>query len=159
MQKLALSLAIITYLLGTACTLPDDRTLIERIIRSSVDAAKDRDVSGMLARVADDFEGPRRIRKNELKRMLLGRLLKDQWLRIFERSLTVDIEVEGEAATAELRVVLARGNKVTQLEDLVPTDASSLRINLKLARRERRWWIVGADYREEPLTLDALRRP
>ena len=157
-RSVCLVLLLSAVVSSAACTLfPDDETLIARIVRSSVSAAQDRDVAGVLARVSDDFRGPQRASKDDIRRALLARLLRQQWLRIFERSLTVD--VDGDSATAELRIVVARGNQVTRLEDLVPTNASLLRFQLTFERRSRRWWIVLADYQQEPLTLDALERP
>ena len=146
MTARALPLAFIFGLgcLLIGCPTPDDETLIQRIIRSAIAAANDRKPSDVLARVADEFQGPQGMSRGDVQRMLLGRLLQDRWLRVFERSLTV--EAKGTTATARLDVVLAQGKAVARLEDLLPTDASVGRFDLILEKRGTSWWIVGASY-------------
>ena len=137
-------------LFAAGCSKPDDRTQIERLIRSAVQASKDRSPNDILARVAEDFKGPRGASRRDAKRMLVGRLVGDRWLYVVERSL--DVQVEGKSATAALRVLLAEGNAVKRLEDLVPTDASALRFDLRLAKRDGEWWVIAAEYKREGLT-------
>ncbi len=149
-------LAVVTIgLFG--CPSLDDRTSIERIIRSAIDAAKARKPNDMLQRVSEDFKGPNGADRRQIKRMLVGRLIGDRWLRVFERSL--EVTVDGDQAQAVLRVVLAQGNKIREAKDLVPTDASAARFDLVMNKRDGRWWIVGADYTPEELSLDGIGLP
>ena len=139
------------------CPLPDDETLVERRIRGMVKAAQNRDLDGIMSRVAETFEGPRGIDRSEVKRMLAGRLLSNRWVRVFERDLQVT--VNGDAAEARLRAVLAQGNKAERLQDILPTDASYATFNIKLSKQDGIWWVVASDYKKEALTIDSLSKP
>ncbi len=73
--------------------------------------------------------------------------MRKQWVVAFERSL--EVVVEGDTATADLRVLLAQGNQVDSIEDLAPPDADALRFDLELEKRSDGWWIVAANYQRD----------
>ena len=128
----------------------DDETVIKGHIRDALEATQAKRPSDILERVAENFKTRRGLKRAEIKRILVGRLLRDQWVRVFERSL--DVTVEGEKATVVLRTLVAQGDKIERIEDLVPTDADALRFDIKLEKRTDGWWIVEADYRQDGLT-------
>ena len=134
-------------LLAIGCPSSDDQTVIKNHLRAAVEAAQDKRPNGVLEHVADDFRGPNGMSKADAKRVLVGRLLRGGWMKVFERSL--DVSVEDETAAAALHVVIAKGEKVERFEDLMPTDGSAGRFDIKLEKRDGSWWIVAANYIEE----------
>lgn len=121
---------------------PEDA--VRATIRRAIEAANDRNASKTLSDASQTFKGPRGADVRECRRILLGFFLQQGWIKVFERALTV--EVDGNTAHATLDVIMAQGNPVERIEDIVPKQATELIFSLDLALEAGKWTFVRADY-------------
>lgn len=163
-MRSALALGGVALLL-TACPKAESpEGEIRNLVLDAAAAVAEHDTSAVVAPLAEDFCGARlrrgapRVRarspgapcpgadREAVRRAVMARLLPRGWIRVFVRRL--DVEVEGPSrAEAVLDAVIARGEPVERLEDLLPTQADELLLELDLERRSEGWRIVGGRFR------------
>ncbi|MEL6188266.1 MAG: hypothetical protein AAFU79_26875 [Myxococcota bacterium] len=157
--------------LSTGCTRGSDKDQLRALVDAARSAANERDTGGVVAVLAEDFcatarpfaealrEGDasrmpcRGLGKEEVRQVVLSKLLPRGWVRVWTRRL--EVKMTGEAtARVEVLAVVARGEPVEGLQDLVPDNADVMRFKLRAEKREGKWKFVGGQ--AERLKLDVL---
>ena len=69
------------------------------------------------------------------------------WMKSFEKDLKVTFE-SPEVARATLDLLIARGNPVQKIEDVVPTNAGHFLFSLELAKIDGSWRFTRATYKQ-----------
>jgi hypothetical protein len=147
--RIGLLVAIVLALL-TGCKKVTEEDRVRAVIRKAIAAANARSASGVVEDAADGFRGPQNMRKDEVKGMIAAFLLGAGWVHVFERALDVTLEPNGTKATAKLEALLARGQEVKKIEDVLPTNAAEVVFTLELERIGAEWRFTHADYTQKP---------
>ncbi|MCK6548228.1 hypothetical protein L6R52_20440 [Myxococcota bacterium] len=129
----------------TNCSKTSDEDLVRAVIFRAIDGANEKAPAKVLADVAPGFQGPGGADVQESKRILLGYFLQQGWIRVFPRGL--EITVDGARATAKLGAVVARGNEVKRIEDVLPTNGDVVEFTLELSKESGDWKLTRASYR------------
>jgi hypothetical protein len=129
----------------SACKTKTDEDVIGQILDETLAAANDRKAGGVVEHAAEAFQGPHGADLKECRRILIAYFLRNAWVRVFEQSRS--IEVSGPTAAVKLDVVIAVGNPIERIEDLVPTNGTRLEFDVKLAKTDGVWRYTSADYR------------
>jgi hypothetical protein len=137
---------------------PDDpETRIRAVIAAVIAAAEQRDLGGIMKHVSRDFRSPE-LDRNELKGLLFVELRRGDWRRVVLVKTVVQL-ADTEHARVVLVALLASGDDVLALEDLLRTDADTYRFDVTMALEEDEWRVTTAAY--EPARaanlLDSLR--
>jgi hypothetical protein len=142
-------LAALALIAATAASCKkSDEDRIKAIIRSAVSAVEQKSASRVLEHAGEGFKGPDRADIRECRRILLGYFLSQGWIRAFDRDLTVT--VDSDRATAKLEILLAKGNPVKKIEDVIPTNADLFEFDLALAKQGGDWRFTSATYKRLP---------
>ena len=135
---------------ATACTkTPSEEDRVRAVIRKAIDAANEKRAGKVVEDTARDFKGPRGLGVQECRRILTGYFFQQGWLKVFERKL--DVTLEGTKAIAKLEVLVARGEPVESVEDLLPKQASRIDFDLELEKKDGAWSFTQADYTPRPV--------
>jgi len=135
---------------------PTDEERIRALFLASARAAEEKRAGDAVAPLSEDFRGEGGWDRTEVKRAIAGAALRGAWVAV---SVAGDrIEVEGDAARAALHVVAVRSGKGRALSELLPQDATALRIDARLLRQGGAWRVASASWREIPLA-QALSEP
>jgi hypothetical protein len=128
----------------TSCRKTSDEDLVRATIFRAIDGANEKSPAKVLADAAPGFRGPNEADVQDTKRILLGYFLQQGWVRVFPRGL--ELTVDGARARAKLGVVVARGNEVKNLEDVLPTNGDVLELTLELSKDAGDWKFTRATY-------------
>jgi hypothetical protein len=132
-----------------AAPAPTDEERIRALLAASARAVEERRIGDAVAPVSERFRGPGDWDRAEVKRAIAAAALRGQWVRV---ALAGDrIEVDGDRARAVFHAVAARSGKGRSLAELLPQEATALRVDARLEREEGGWRIVSAEWREIPL--------
>jgi len=145
-RRPTLLLTALCLLAVAACKSESDEDLIEKKVRAALTAVDEKKAGDVVADAAEDFRGPRNIDLRETRRYVTGYMLGSGWLRAFERKL--DVSVDGTTAHVDLEVVLAQGQEVKSIEDVLPTNGSVLDFDLELEKRAGDWKFVKGEYKQ-----------
>lgn len=143
-----LTLLTLTLTLAAGCRDKSDDELIRDAVHRALTAVNEKKPGAVVEDAAADFKGPRSANLQEVRRIITGYLLTQGWVRAFERKL--EVAVDGGSAHVDLEVVVTKGNKVERLEDVIPTQASVLDMDLDLEKREAEWRFTVGDYKVVP---------
>jgi hypothetical protein len=124
--------ALLLLLSSAACQDPSDEDQVRAAVQRAITAVHDKKPSAVVEEAAPDFRGPGNANLEEVRRIITGYLLTQGWVRAFERKLSVTVAEDATHAHVDLELVLARGNKVERLEDVVPTQATAWDMDLEL---------------------------
>jgi hypothetical protein len=133
--------------LNLACKKTSEEDRVKEVVRAALSAANEKNVGDVLEAALPSFRGPRDATLEDCRRILLGYFMGQGWIRGFERELTV--KVDGARAVAELDTLIAKGNEVKNIEDVVPTNASRLVFTIDLEKHEDAWKFARASYVEK----------
>ncbi len=135
---------------------PDDEERIRALFVDSARAAEERRAGDAVAPLSERFRSEGGWDRAEVKRAIAGAALRGAWVAV---SVAGDrIEVEGDRARAALHAVAVRSGRGRALSELLPQEATALRIDARLEREDGAWRVVGASWREIPLP-EALAGP
>jgi hypothetical protein len=135
---------LLALLLLAGCKKKSDQDLISELLDQTIAAANEKSASGVVEQAASDFKGPQGADVSECRRVLTGYFFGKGWLRVFEQNR--EINVDGTTATVKLDVVVAIGNEVQKLEDLVPTNGTRLLFDVDLEKIGGEWKYKRASY-------------
>lgn len=138
-------LTLALSLLAPACKRESEEDRVKAVVQKAIDAANAKKPGGVVEDALPSFRGPQNADLSECRRIITGYLLSPGWVHVFVRDLSVN--VEGERAKASIDAVLARGNPVEKLEDLVPTNGDALTFEVELRRVDGDWKFEQARYR------------
>lgn len=158
---LALLLALI---FSTHCARTSEEDQLRALVESARAAAGERDTGGVVGVLSDDFcatprraggsAGPcRGLGREDVRRMVLAKLLPRGWVRVWTRGVKVKMTGPS-SARVEVLAIMARGEPVKGLEDLVPGNAEVMRFELEAQKRDGAWTFVRGQ--AERLTLQGL---
>ena len=135
----------------------DDAQQIRALFEEATRAAEERRAGDVVACLAEDFRGRGGggeglgggIDKQEARRTVAALTLRGAWVAV--KLAGAEVQVDGDAATARVVVVLSRSGAGKGLVDLLPTEASAVRFDCRLARRPEGWRVVEAGWVQIPL--------
>ena len=166
-RRLLAALAVLVaasaaWWLATRPASPGDEALIAALFEEGARAVEERRVADAVAglsesfrgRPADEPSGGQSLDRREVKRLVAAQVLGGTWLAVKVASCRV--AVEGDGATSTLALVLSRGGRGQALADLLPGEASALRIEARLAREPEGWRVVEGRWTRISLA-EALR--
>jgi hypothetical protein len=156
----ALAAAAAGWWLASRSPPRSDEALVRALFEDGARAAEERRVGDAVAGLSESFHGQspggRGLDKREVKRLLAAQVLGGAWLAVKVASCRV--VVEGDAASSTLDLVLSRGGRGRALVDLLPGEASAVRIEARLAREPEGWRVAEARWSEISL-VEALAGP
>jgi hypothetical protein len=144
MSRAPVSMTALLLLLLAGCQKKSDQDRIGLLLDQTIAAADEKSAGGVVEHAAEDFKGPQGADLRECRRILTGYFLGKGWLKVFEQSR--EIIVDGDTATAKLDVIIAVGNEVQKLEDLVPTNGTHLLFDVALKKTAGEWKYERAAY-------------
>jgi hypothetical protein len=142
------SRALLILLFLASCREKSDQDLIGELVDRTISAANERKAGGVVEGATESFKGPQGTDLHECRRVLTGYFLQNGWVRVFEQSR--EIEVDGNSAKLKLDVVIAVGNAIEKLEDLVPTNGTHLIFDVALSKIDGEWKYVSASWTRAP---------
>jgi uncharacterized protein YneF (UPF0154 family) len=151
MRRLVLALVALLAVAGGAYIAsrllaepPSDEERIRTLFAEAARAAEERRIGDAVEGVSERFSG-QGLDKRGVKQLVALEVLRGAWV-----SVTVagaEVQVEGDAASATVDLVLARSGAGKAIVDLLPGEASAHRIDCRLEREEGTWRIVSAAWR------------
>ena len=138
-----LVLALAT-LLGVGCSepLPDEARIRQRIEAMST-ATADKNLSAVMAPIHEDFLGNQRIRKANLRGLVLIHYQRHKNVHVFVHD--VEVKVSGDAAEVTCNVILAGRN------ELLPEQGRVLKVTSEWTKLDDDWQVVSASW-HDPFT-------
>jgi GNAT superfamily N-acetyltransferase len=134
--------------LATRPAPPSDEALILALVDEAARAAEARRPAEAVAGVSEAFQG-QGLGRRELQQLVAANALRGTWVAV--KVVGARAEVDGDAATARLALVLSRGGPGTAVADLLPSQASAWRVTARLRREPAGWRVVGATWAQVPL--------
>jgi len=150
------SLAVVAVVAAIAAALlmtrllrrpPGDEEQIRALLQAAAEAAGEKRVSGVMEGVSERFEGQGLDRRG-VARLVTFHVLRGSWVSVRVAGST--LRVQGDAALAAVDVVMLRSGKGAELSELLPEQGTIHRFDLRLAREEDGWRVVGA--RSRPIS-------
>jgi hypothetical protein len=138
------SLLVILFALFS-CREKSDQDLISALLDQTIAAANERSAGKIVEHATEDFKGPSGADVKDCRRILTGYFFGKGWLKVFEQ--TREIVVDGSTAKAKLDVIIAVGNEVQKLEDLIPTNGTHLLFDVDLEKISGEWKYKRATYK------------
>lgn len=123
--------------------------IVRRQINAALEAARDRDVGDVFEHVADPFQGPRGSSRAEVKRVVAGHFLRSGWMTVFAPRVDVAAAEDG-AIKATIDLVMARGEPVESLEDVLPSRADRFTLRTTSRNVDGTWRFVAAEIDRGP---------
>lgn len=147
-RKSALNIIVILALfLIVACTKEESpEAQITKMLQQSVTSANEKDLGGLMENVSEKFIGPYTMSKKDAKRYIFAQLYRKQWHRVFLYEAKIDVESENEAK-AEIRIAIARGDKIEKLKDLTKkADYDAFQLKIDLSKEGSKWLVIKAQH-------------
>lgn len=135
------TLLCLSTLLWFGCSkpLPDEVRIRQYIEQMSV-ATRDKDLSGVMAPIHENFLGNERIRKANLKGLVLIHFQRHKNVHVFVHD--VEIAVSGLNAVVTCNVILAGRN------ELLPEQGRVLKLTSQWQKMDDDWLVVSASWRD-----------
>jgi len=149
MSRKRIAIALVAMVLGSvllyrSCAGEDEPLTEEDRIRRAFDEvarlADDKDLSGLLEYIAEDYRDEQRASKQDVRRMLAAYFLRSRSVGVYFRDLRVTVHSEAEAEV-RLRAVLTRGQGM--VGEVIPTNATVYDFWIELARIDDAWRITS----------------
>ncbi|MBI5493293.1 MAG: hypothetical protein HY893_10230 [Deltaproteobacteria bacterium] len=138
---LLLALAVIIPACGKKST---DEELVRKAVDRAVRNVEEKDVSAFMKLVSKDYRDNEGNDYNGVKGILVYELLRKERVRVFVRSLAV--EVKGDEALIDARVALVRGMDAEGVKDIIPENAEAMRFNVVFRKEGGDWKAVNASW-------------
>lgn len=135
---------------------PGDEEAIAALFADGARAASERRVSDAVAALSERFRSASGWDRREVKQVVAAQVLRGEWVSVTVAG--VRTAVEGNRARAAVHLVAARSGQGGRLSDLLPHQATGLRIDAELEREDGTWKVVAASHRQVPLP-EALGEP
>lgn len=122
----------------------DDKDLIKALIEDAALSASEKDVRGVMKHFSKDYLDDRGYNYKNIKGIVFSQIIRKDTLRVFTRSIKV--QVDGVDALASANVILARGQEVESVSDIIPDQSAGYRFNFILKKIDGDWLITSADW-------------
>jgi hypothetical protein len=119
-----------------------DEELVRAAVIGAVKAVEERDVSAFMGFVSRDYDDADGNDFDAVKGMAFHQFMRGKPLRVFIRGM--DIEVKGDLAAVDARVVAIRG--VATLKDALPEEADAMRFNVVMRKEGAAWRALRASW-------------
>ncbi|MBI5561587.1 MAG: hypothetical protein HY894_01850 [Deltaproteobacteria bacterium] len=141
--RMTIQLVCLCAVFFSSCSRPKTGVdLVKEAVTDAVASAEAKDVGGVMKRVSRGFHGDDGSDYNAVKGILLGQLFRDETVNIFIRGM--EVEVKGDTAVAEVRVVMTRGKAVKSLSEVPRGAADALRFSIVFKKEDGSWKAVNA---------------
>lgn len=128
-------------LLVTSCGKePTDEEKIEALIRDAAEKAEAKDIRGVMKHVSESYKDKQGNSRDQIRGLLFFYFQRYEKIGIFIRG--TEIEVEGDNATAEVKLIFTGG------AEIIPESGSGYILDLKLKREDDDWLVVRAGWTE-----------
>ncbi|MGD8783872.1 MAG: hypothetical protein PVG75_05520 [Thioalkalispiraceae bacterium] len=144
-QRLCYWLLLPIVLAGCGTEPVDDEARIRQRVADMVNATEAKELGEVMAPVAEEFLGNQRIRKTNLKGLVLLHFRRHKNLHVFVNDLEVILEAEQARVTCN--VVLAGRNQT------LPERARVLNLTSNWEKRDDDWFVVSAQWKDPLLDL------
>lgn len=149
LKKAIAGLVALVLVLGVILLLKrkpsDPEAEIRAALQRAAEAAERQDVGGVMEIVSERFKGRGGMDHAEARRYVFAALRMGAWRRVFLIRTTVHLDGD-RAADVKTHAILARGEKVEKPEDVVPTNAETLRFDLRFEKEDGKWRTVSGEY-------------
>ncbi len=122
---------------------PSDEDQVRQAIRDVAEGARNGDLGACIKPVSRDYVGDDGLTRDEVKGFLFREFRRRGSITVLLGD--IDVLIDGDAATAQFKAVLADGIDVASF-DLVPADADSFQFTVELRREDGGWKITGSRY-------------
>ena len=123
----------------------DPEEQVRRTLEEAVKEVEARDLGALMDHVSERFKA-RSMDKRSLKGFMFMQLRRGDWRRVFLVDTQIEIGASQQTAQVETGAVLATGENIERLEDVVPTDAGSYRFDIQMELEEDDWRVVTVEY-------------
>jgi|GEM_PF-6089941 len=144
---------VLILFLVVGCTKEESpEAQITKMLQQSVKSANEKDLGGLMENVSDKFIGPYTMNKNDAKRYIFAQLYRKQWHRVFLYEAKIEVQ-SGNEAKAEIRIAIARGEKIEKLTDLTKkSDYDAFQLKIDLIKNDSKWLVIKAQHQ----TIDRI---
>lgn len=133
--------AVLVY---RSCGAGEEPLTDEDRIRAAFDEvarlADEKDLSGLLEYISEDYRDAQRATKQDLRRMLAAYFLRSRSVGVYFRDVGVTMHSEAEAEV-QLRAILTRGQGM--VGEVIPTNAAVYDFWLELDKLDGAWKIIS----------------
>ena len=133
------ALCVLFFSIGCSKPLPDEEA-IRGAIEGMAKAAEAKDVKGMMRHVSEDYRDNFGNNRKAIKGMLLYEIFRPEPITVFVRS--VGVEIEGETALADIKVVMVRGTGVESMEAILKAKSAGYRIDAVFGKETGGAWRI-----------------
>ena len=127
------------HLFGCSEPIPDETRIRQRIAEMST-ATGAKELAAVMEPIHEDFLGNERIRKANLKGLVLIHFQRHRKVHVFVND--VDVVLKGEEAEVTCNVILAGRN------ELLPEQGRVLRVTSQWKKIDDDWFVVSASWRD-----------
>lgn len=138
---IVLSLLIFLWACSEELTEEDRLRLVVDEIAAS---ARAKDVKAMMEHVSRDYNDDKGFDYDGVKGVLFYEFFRTKKVGVFVRG--VDVEVKGDSALVNTKVLLVRGKAVEKLEDVIPEEANGFRFSVVFRKEEGEWKALSANW-------------
>lgn len=126
---------------------PTDEDVIRGVIQEMARASEAKDIKGMIRHVSEDYRDDYGNNRKALKGLFLYQVIRPEPITVFVRS--VGVEVEGETALADIRVIMVRGTGVEGMDEILKAKSAGYRIDAVFGKEAGgAWRIKSAEWRD-----------
>ncbi len=137
----ALSLPFVLWACSGELTEEDRLRLIVEDIAAS---ARAKDVKAMMGHISRDYNDDKGLDYDGVKGVLFREFFRTKKVGVFVRSM--DVQVKGDSALVNTKVLLVRGREVERLEDVIPEEANGFRFSVVFRKEEGEWKALSANW-------------
>ena len=142
--KIFAALLAVFLVLVSCSKRPADEELIRAAVASAVKSAELKDVSAFMKKVSRSYRDDYGNDYGAIKAILFSRLFVSEKNRFFVSG--VSVEVKGDMAVADVKVVMVFGKEPATIKEVLPEDAAAMRFGIVLARKDGDWKAVSASW-------------
>jgi len=135
---------------------PTDEEAIAALFADGARAAQERRLADAVAGLSERFRSASGWDRREVKRVVAAQVLRGEWVSVTVAGLRTS--VEGDRARSAVHLVAARSGQGSRLADLLPHQATGLRVDAELEREGGEWKVVAASHRAIPVA-EAIGEP
>ncbi|MFQ5465131.1 MAG: hypothetical protein ACE5EI_04305 [Thermodesulfobacteriota bacterium] len=129
------------------CSRPSEEQRVRNEITGAARAIEAKDLKAFMSRLSRGFTDDHGNDRDMVKSILFGRFMRREDIRVFITSL--DVEVKGTVARADIRLVVAVGpdlSAVRSARDAPPEDVGFFEVSAVFRKEGGEWLAVGANW-------------
>jgi ketosteroid isomerase-like protein len=139
---LVFSILVFSLFLGACSKGVTEEDRVKRVVKDVEKAAESKDVKGFMRHVSKDYNDDRGNDYDGVKGILFYQFLRAEKVSVFVRG--VEVEVRGDRALVNTKVVMVRGKEIEKIEDIIPEDAAGYRFSVVFRNEDGDWKALSA---------------